>query len=195
MPMLPLLIAINAVLVTMSSTLSASFVYDRQLIRSGELWRLVTGHLVHFSASHLCLDLCGFLLAAWHCSRKGYRHVPAVIVIAAVATTATIFLLQPDMARYGGLSGIANALVVYAVVRGFSEGEGTRWLSAAVLIVCCGNIGSQLLGSGTMLAVTDQPFVPAASAHLVGALTGTAVACLETIRLKRIRVPRKNYFD
>ncbi|HJV66732.1 MAG TPA: rhombosortase [Geomonas sp.] len=175
--MLPLMIAIDALVVTMSPALSALFVYDRQLIESGELWRMVTAHLVHFSVSHLFFDLCGFLLSAWYCHRRGYRQAPWVIASAALATTGAIFLLQPDMARYGGLSGVADALIVFAAVRGMAEKGGMRWPSLTVLIACCGNIGFQLLSDrGTLEALAGQPFVPAAGAHLVGAIVGAAVA-------------------
>lgn len=33
--------------------ISSLFVYDRQAILGGELWRILTAPLVHFSASHL----------------------------------------------------------------------------------------------------------------------------------------------
>src|SRR4051812_25687175 len=42
----------------------AWLIYDRAAILHGELWRLWTGHLVHFSNSHLLLDasVCGIVL-------------------------------------------------------------------------------------------------------------------------------------
>ena len=45
-----------AVVVTNVPRLSELLVYDRRAILNGELWRLLTAPLVHFSASHIFCD-------------------------------------------------------------------------------------------------------------------------------------------
>ena len=39
--------------------------YDREQVAAGELWRLVTAHVVHLGWSHLLLNLAGLWLA-WY---------------------------------------------------------------------------------------------------------------------------------
>ena len=60
-------------------TLLASLEYNRTAILAGELWRLWTGHLVHFSAEHAIMDGIALLVASFMTIRlfgKGrcWRH-------------------------------------------------------------------------------------------------------------------------
>lgn len=180
MPLLPVIIAITSIIVMISPALSSLYIYDRELVLSGEVWRLITCHLVHFSSSHLFYNLCGLLLPSWYAWRSGYRKVDIVILSAALAISGSSILFEPNMARYGGLSGIANALIVFVACRGMSDRSGKIWWFM-LLTVCCGNTLYEVVTARTSLAsVADTPFVPATNVHVVGALAGAAVAWLQT---------------
>ena len=53
----PAFVVVTALAVYLLPGVGEALVYDRSAILTGELWRLVTGHWVHFSASHLFYDV------------------------------------------------------------------------------------------------------------------------------------------
>jgi membrane associated rhomboid family serine protease len=55
-PGITLLLAGGAWVVAAFPGWAGGLMYDRQAILDGELWRLFTGHWVHFSTSHLVCD-------------------------------------------------------------------------------------------------------------------------------------------
>lgn len=62
-----------AVLATVHPAFHAWCVLDRDALAAGEVWRLWTGHLTHFSASHLVVDALVFTLLAAALRRAGER--------------------------------------------------------------------------------------------------------------------------
>lgn len=166
----------------MASSFSSLFIYDRDLVMSGQVWRLATCHLVHFSLSHLFCNLCGLFLSSWYACRSGYGKIGVVILSAAVAISGSILVIEPEMTRYGGLSGIVNALIVFVACSGMLDRTGERWWWLAVLAACCGSTLYEVVTARTSLvSVADTPFVPATRVHLVGALAGAIVAWLQTL--------------
>ncbi len=164
------------------ATISTLLVYDRQAILAGELWRLLTGHLVHFSGSHLLFNLLGFFPSAWIARRLGCRHIPLLCAVGALAISGALLLWQPGIAFFGGLSGIVNAVVIYAAIHGL-RGEGNwRWFCLAAILFCLVGAAWELLAGTPMLARPDRySFVPVPVAHLVGALSGGILAVCEPL--------------
>lgn len=180
MYLLLIFIAGGCVAAYLHPPLAQFLVYDRRAILAGELWRLFTCHLVHFSLSHLLSDLAGFMTAAWIIWNRGYRNFWLLCVVSAFSVSGAIFLWQPGMAVYGGLSGIVNAVFIYAVLRGVREEGRWRWFCLAAIFLCFGNMLWEVLSGAPSLAVPGRyPFVPVPLAHLVGALTGAAMAVVE----------------
>ena len=57
-----LIIAIALLLEVAGDSATALLRYDREVIGNGELWRLLTGHLVHLGWSHFLLNAIGLAL-------------------------------------------------------------------------------------------------------------------------------------
>ncbi len=95
--------------------------YERGAIIGGEWWRLLTGHLVHLSWSHLGLNLAGLALV-WMLV-GAYWSVRAWWIIAFVCmagTSAGLLLGLPDLAWYVGLSGMLHGLLMAGVLAGIA---------------------------------------------------------------------------
>jgi len=152
--------------------------YDRLAIANGELWRLISGHLVHLGPSHLVLNAIGLVLVAalvgprMHLAGWGFAFVLSSLVI-----SAGLWLHTPQLQWYVGLSGVLHGLLVAGAVNGLTE-RSERWFSLTLLMLLTAKIGwEQVLGPmpGTAAAAGGPVVV---DAHLFGALGGLAATVL-----------------
>ncbi len=187
----PLTIMGLCLVVYARSSLMDLLVYNRQAVLGGELWRLLTGHLVHFSLSHLILNMLGFSLAVWIAWQRRCEHLVLLTFLAACFIGVAILLGQPNMAVYGGMSGLVNAVMVYVACLGLWVRGRWRSLSWTLLVLCLGTVIYEAATGRPALAVSDAiPFVPAPLAHIVGGMTGAFLALWEKSFLGvRVKVP------
>jgi rhomboid family GlyGly-CTERM serine protease len=106
-------IIVSAIVVSNVPRLSELFVYDRRAILNGELWRLLTAPLVHFSASHLFWDAAVFGAAGMTITASGFRGLWPVCGFGTIVPGLIFLLSSPGLERYGGLSGAATGAVAY----------------------------------------------------------------------------------
>jgi rhomboid family GlyGly-CTERM serine protease len=93
------------------------FSFDRSAIAAGEVWRLLSGHLVHLGVSHLALNLAGLLLV-WYLVGAAFSRMQWLIVLVAdfVVVNLGLWFLQPQLAWYVGLSGILHGLLAAGIL-------------------------------------------------------------------------------
>lgn len=86
--------------------------YDRQAILAGELWRLVTAHLMHLDFTHLGWNLAGLALVAWLFGRE-FRAPEWALILASstVAVDLGFLWLEPQLEWYVGFSGVLHGLM------------------------------------------------------------------------------------
>lgn len=185
LPVWTLAICTGVVLVFGSAAIQAFLIYDRNAIAHGELWRLVTGNFVHFSATHLGYDLAAFLVAGTIIEVRGCRHFLTLCFSSATFIGVVLYLAEPAMRYYAGLSGVATAAVAYLCLHGLTEKGTWRWLCIAVLVGLSAKIGIELaLGKSLLFEIGMQEFVPVPLSHLVGA--GTALLLFVLARLSEL---------
>jgi rhomboid family GlyGly-CTERM serine protease len=150
--------------------------YERDGILAGEVWRVLTGHLVHLTWNHLLLNLGGLALI-WLLFGRHLTSAQWGIVIAASATGVSLglMLLHPDLHWYVGLSGLLHGMFVAGALGGLFSGYRAEWLLLGLVAVklaweqATGALpGTEELAGG--FVVVD--------AHLYGAVTGLVVALL-----------------
>ena len=91
------------------------FAFDRQAILHGEVWRLWTGHLVHFSTLHAVFDVLTLFFASQIVeAESGPLRLLSVLGIGALFISSGMLLWVPDMAFYRGTSGISAMMMVLA---------------------------------------------------------------------------------
>jgi rhomboid family GlyGly-CTERM serine protease len=168
-----------AVVVTNVPRLSELLVYDRRAILNGELWRLLTAPLVHFSASHLFWDAVVFGAGGMSLIASGYRGLWPVCGCGTVVPGLIYLLWSPGLERYGGLSGLATGAVAYFCL--CSARQSGRHRTIWLLI---------LAGTGLKIIVETAVRTPVfvrvesisyrvlPSAHLIGLLGAVATIIL-----------------
>ncbi|MFZ1986492.1 MAG: rhombosortase [Desulfatitalea sp.] len=86
--------------------------FDRASILKGEIWRLFTCHLVHWSPEHFYLDALVFLALGIAFEQKIGRRYGQVLSIAGCVVGLALLIFQNDLAAYRGISGLINTQFV-----------------------------------------------------------------------------------
>ena len=178
-PVVTLTIGLLAPLATCWPTAATALQYDRQAVLAGELWRLLSAPLVHYSASHLCWDLLVFMAAGWVIETAGDRRFGLLCGLAAVIPGGFFLLTAEDLSYYGGLSGLATAAVCYLALRKAATAASGRSLWWAILVL----VGLKLTVEATVAQplfaqVDSMPFRVLPAAHLIGALVAVVLGIM-----------------
>jgi rhomboid family GlyGly-CTERM serine protease len=149
--------------------------YDRAAVAdAGEYWRLLTGHLVHGSFTHMALNLAGLALLGGlfprHYSLAGWL----AIIVLSIATIDLGFVWnEPQLEWYVGLSGLLHgALAAGAIAWWRYESRGLALVLSLILIakLTWEQTHGALPLSGDMNVIVD--------AHLYGAIGGAMAGAL-----------------
>ena len=171
-PIVTLLVVAAAIATYVIPGLASQMVYDRAAILSGEVWRLLTGNWVHFSASHLFYDLLGLGIAGWIIERRGYPYFGLLCVLSALSIGTVLLATRPEVQSYGGLSGVATAAIIFLALHGLKEPPPWRWICLAALVLIAGKVLLESITGRFIIAAADSvPFVPLPLSHIVGGLT------------------------
>lgn len=166
--------------------------FDRPAIERGELWRLVTGHFVHFGRAHAVGDVLGFLGWAAVIEATSRRLLLTTTLITASVTGVGVFVLCPQVNVYGGLSAVDVALATLLLcllaasprVRAL---PGGRALVGVVLAAHLFKAGYELVIGRALLAPDlGRGVVLLPAAHLIGAACGVAAWWLWRRPLRRL---------
>lgn len=170
------LLAALALAAQLSPALASQLELSRAGLAAGQLWRLATGHLVHWSWDQLFWDLLSLVVLAWVAAGRSPARTALALGLAAVLVPAAVLGGSPALTSYGGLSGLDSALYVLAALLVAREAEGrgdpaTTRLAHLALLGFLAKVGFEALtGATVFVASSEAVVVPAA--HLAGALAG-----------------------
>lgn len=166
-------VLLPAWIVEMLPSAPALLLYDRTAISHGELWRLLTGHWVHFSPAHLMSDTIAWILALICLPTGCGRRLALAVVLAVGLIPLTLWFAEPDLVRYAGLSGMGMTAWAFVAMDGWMNGSMPR--GAGVLISVALLLKMALEATwGSFAWMAPVPDIePATLAHAVGAVCGT----------------------
>jgi rhomboid family GlyGly-CTERM serine protease len=145
--------------------------YDRVALAGGELWRLLSAHLVHLDLHHAALNCLGLALM-WALFARDYRPRQwLVIVLASIAAIdAGLWLWDSTLRWYVGSSGALHGIMAAGTLARLRRREGEGWVLAAFLAAKL----AWEQGVGALPLSGSDPVV--VDAHLFGVLGGLAAA-------------------
>lgn len=153
----------------------AGLMLERQAVANGEIWRLLTGHLVHADDAHLSWNLGAFLVLSGLYElqeRPGPGRYFGLIAAGALAIDAWFWWLQPGLPVYCGLSGVLNSFfAVLAVLlwrRTRHPAIALAGLAAIAKIAVEATLGAALLPTTTWTAVPGAHAAGFAAGLLLG---------------------------
>ena len=176
------LLAVAAVAIFLVPGAAELFTFQRSGVFAGEFWRIFTGHLTHFTGTHLFWDVGALLVLGWLAERRSVVRFAATLVGSAVLISLGVLVLLPQMPEYRGLSGVDSALFGLVAVTLLREQlqRRARLLVMAIAVVLLGfggKIAFELITGTAFFARDLEPGVmPVALAHIVGGVWGAIVA-------------------
>lgn len=174
-PWATVLVAVLAVVVYASRDLGTRLIFERAAIQHGEWWRLWTGNWVHFSASHLLWNLAVLVPAGIWVERIAPGSTRWLLAVGPVVIGVSLWLAEPGLVRYGGLSGLAAGVLALLALAQLSRKEPDRWFWWAVLALLVLKIAVESFAGQALFAQFSDPGLRTVPlAHVAG--VGCALA-------------------
>lgn len=145
--------------------------YERAAVLDGEVWRLLTAHLVHLDLQHAALNGVGATLM-WALFARDFR--PGAWLGIALGTLlgidAGFLLLQPRLSWYVGASGVLHGVMAAGTLAQLRRREP---LSLLLALLLAAKITYEQLAGALPLQAAGPVVV---DAHLYGAVGGALLA-------------------
>jgi len=150
--------------------------YNRDALEAGEFWRLLTGHFVHLSLTHVLLNLAGLALVVWIVGHAfSWSQWLFVMFVSIVIIDAGFWLLSPELDWYVGISGLLNGILAAGLVIGVAERDPGSVVLAVVVL-------AKLTWEQTVGPLPGSESTPGGDvvviAHIYGAAGGLLSAAL-----------------
>ena len=154
--------------------------FNRELVEQGHVWLFLSSHIVHLTWTHWLLNMAGLGIVAFffspHASAKQWFMV---LIVSACTINIGLWFWLPEIRYYVGLSGVLHGLFLYGALREIHFYPTSGYALTIVLIAKLiweffyGALpGSEDMTGGHVLT----------EAHLLGAIGGTLVWFMETIK-------------
>lgn len=192
LPLLTLALATSAILIHCVPAAIDALTYDRTAIAGGQVWRLWSGHLTHWSWNQLVWDLIPFAVLGGYCEWRSRARWFWLMVTAPFAVSLAVWLLAPGIPVYRGLSAIDSAFYALALGCLLNRRSGQtigsdKWIAILAGAGFLAKILYELLTGGSVFVVSGGLFVALPLTHLIGFLTGLLVSA--AARMVPFRAP------
>ncbi len=171
-----IVVAVAAIIATISSAVATWCQVDFTLIADGQWWRILTGHITHYGFSHLFYDLLMFVVLGAMCEHRHRRRFASAWIAMAAGITAVIAACCDDIVVYRGLSGIDTGLFVWFIVDQCRDrwSENSKVAASLWSLPAFALIGKSIYEAttGQTLFVDSSTFIPLVQSHLAGAAIG-----------------------
>jgi rhomboid family GlyGly-CTERM serine protease len=156
--------------------------YDSIALAKGQLWRLWTAHLVHFSAPHAVANAVAFLAIGTIAERQaGTRALASALAFCAPLIGAGLWMVSPGLATYRGLSALVWSAATLAFLAHWPRDALPERTACALAAIGLPKLFFDAIHGPSGPALLPDGVQVEASAHLLGIvaalLTGTRRAC------------------
>jgi rhomboid family GlyGly-CTERM serine protease len=148
--------------------------YERGGLAHAELWRLMTGHVVHLGWTHAALNLAGLgLMWALFFGDYAPRQWSLVLAGAALAIDGGFWFIEPQLAWYVGLSGVLHGVMSAGTLAHLRRRDWDAWILVAFIV---GKLVWEQTHGALPLSGTEGELRVVVDAHFYGAIGGLLVA-------------------
>jgi rhomboid family GlyGly-CTERM serine protease len=89
----------------------------------------LTGHWVHANLVHVLLNAVALWLLPAILPAPSRRQWWAWLLVLSIVTSVSLFIFNPVLQQYVGLSGVLHGLYVASAIAAWSQRDERRWLS------------------------------------------------------------------
>jgi rhomboid family GlyGly-CTERM serine protease len=154
------------------SSIADSFSYLRLSITQGQVWRLVTGNLLHTNVWHLLMNLAGLWVILF-LHEMHYKKQPVLIyglfLSLCLFEGLGLYFYYPELLSYVGLSGVLHGLFSFGAIMDIKKGYRSGYL--LFLGVLAKVYYEQSYGASSSVVELIDARV-ATESHLVGVISG-----------------------
>lgn len=173
-------VAALAALFTFVPWWHAHGLYVRDAVRlDGQWWRVVTAMWVHLGWRHYLVDVAataGLLMLAGRVARV--REMLLVLVVCGLAVQVAL-LRMPEIGWYGGLSGAAHGLALWAGLRLLQAPGWSRLIGVVTCVIVLGKVWVEQSWLAAIVFDPSWGFGVVRGAHAAGAVAGLACWLLQ----------------
>ena len=154
--------------------------YNRTAVEAGEVWRIATSQFVHYPGDHLLWDLGMFALLAPLLEGRRRALLALTVGVTAILVPASLWVGQPQVETFRGLSGVDTAIfgalcvLLFQEMRAHRDRGGLALLAVQVTAFGCKLAYEHI--TGRCFLVHNEGWSPVTSAHLVGIAVGLGCA-------------------
>jgi len=151
--------------------------YERTALNSGELWRLITAHLVHLSWGHLWLNLTalGLMALLFQGLLRAGDWVLAGM-LGALSIDAGLYAFNAEIQWYVGLSGVLHGLLF---VGAFGLSRSRSRLGYILLLGLAGKLLWEQTSGPLPFSESSSGGPVVVDAHLYGTLGGVVTPLMK----------------
>jgi rhomboid family GlyGly-CTERM serine protease len=160
--------------------------YERQAVENGELWRLVSGHLVHLGVGHLWPNLAATAIIGL-LFEGVFRNADWLRIGAASAAAIDLglYALEPQVLWYVGLSGVLHGYVAAGALALLVRREK---LGIVLAIGVAGKLIFEQLSGPVPFTAESVGGPVVVAAHLYGVIGGLLAEAVTQVARRRSRV-------
>lgn len=150
--------------------LQAWLAWERQAILAGEVWRLWSGHFVHYGAPHALSNGLSLLVLGICLPHVTGRAIARCLLLAPVLISLALLALAPQLATYRGASGLVALLLTMLAVSALRTVRQRLW-GGLLLAALAVKLTLEALGLAIGTSLPDTVAV-VWQAHAAAALLG-----------------------
>ncbi len=148
-------------------------------LAAAQPWRLLSAAWVHWSTLHLAANLVGTAAVALLGASARLPARAALAWLAAWPLTHAALLLRPELAHYGGLSGVLHAGVAVAAIWLLLARRGrAQAIGAAIALGLLAKLALERPWGPALVQADGWDIAVVPLAHAAGAAAGAATALL-----------------
>ena len=171
---LPLFLLLTSLSLALSSEFTTSyFRYERSSVIDGELWRLLSAHLVHSGWEHLWLNLFA-LIIIWILF-KNFLTTSLwwlFTLLSALYISISFFIFMNQLEWYVGLSGVLHSMMVFGSIAGLIHKRKEFLL--LLIFILAKVLFEQFYGSfSSDIIMADSAVI--VNAHMYGVIVGAII--------------------
>lgn len=150
--------------------------FERAQIEAGQVWRALTGHLVHLGWYHAGLNLLGLVALLALCpqivsAREWLRRV----LLLSLLISLGLYFLAPQVGHYVGLSGVLHGLFLLGLVPMARRGD---LIAAGCLLYLIGKLAWEIWAGAPLSDAQAIGGRVVTESHLFGTLAALAYGLL-----------------